>query len=76
LYRYNPELELKGKSPLQIDSKVPNRHISEFMYNENRFKMLQKTNPDRAKELLNRAEEDAKNKFAYYSKIADLTKEG
>ena len=45
------------------------------MYNENRFKMLQKTNPDRAKDLLNKAEEEAKNKFAYYSKIANLTKE-
>ncbi len=75
LYRYNPELALKGKSPLQLDSKVPNRHISEFMYNENRFKMLKKTNPERAEHLLNRAEEDAKNKFAYYSKIANLTKE-
>ena len=56
LYRYNPDLELKGKSPLQIDSKVPNRHISEFMYNENRFKTLQKTNPERAEDLLNKAE--------------------
>ena len=75
LYRYNPDLELKGKSPLQIDSKVPNRHISEFMYNESRFKTLQKTNPERAEDLLNKAEEEAKNKFAYYSKIANLTKE-
>jgi len=75
LYRYNPELETKGKSPLQLDSKVPNRHISEFMYNENRFKILQKTNPERAEQLLNRAEEDAKNKYAYYSKIASIKKE-
>ena len=58
---------------MQIDSKVPNRHISEFMYNENIFKTLQKTNPERAEDLLNK-EEDAKNKYAYYSKLADIAK--
>ena len=30
-------------------------------------------NPDRAEDLLNKAEEDAKNKFTYYSKIANIT---
>ena len=32
-------------------------------------------NPDRAEDLLNKAEEDAKNKFTYYSKIANITQE-
>ncbi len=43
------------------------------MYNENRFKTLQKTNPERAEDLLNK-EEDAKNKYAYYSKLANIAK--
>ncbi len=72
LFRYNPELQEKGKNPLSLDSKPPTLHIKEYIYRENRFKMLTKSMPDRAKELLDKADVHAKDQYDYYQKLARL----
>ncbi|NLE00012.1 MAG: pyruvate:ferredoxin (flavodoxin) oxidoreductase, partial [Fibrobacter sp.] len=36
LYRYNPDLALKGQNPLLLDSKDPTISLSDYVYNENR----------------------------------------
>lgn len=56
LYRYNPANVLEGKNPLKLDSKKPKSELKEFLYHENRFKMLTKSMPERAEELLQKAE--------------------
>ncbi|HHJ06230.1 MAG TPA: pyruvate:ferredoxin (flavodoxin) oxidoreductase, partial [Anaerolineae bacterium] len=52
LYRFNPEWRAQGKKPLKLDSKAPKIPLEDYMYNENRFRMLTKSNPERAKKLL------------------------
>jgi pyruvate-ferredoxin/flavodoxin oxidoreductase len=52
LYRYDPRLKKEGKNPLQIDSKPPKVPLEEYVYNENRYRMLQKSNPAVAAQLL------------------------
>jgi len=60
LYRYNPEKTLEGKNPLTIDSKEPSAPLSEFTAGENRFRILQKANPEAYEKLI--ASADAENK--------------
>ena len=73
LYRYNPALSAESKNPLQLDSKAPTISLEEFAYGENRWKTLQKSNPDAAAELMKRASVSTANRFAYFQKLAALT---
>lgn len=57
LYRFNPSLKGKGKNPLVIDSKDPKIQLKDYVYNENRYRMLLKTNPEAAAKLLKGAQE-------------------
>jgi pyruvate-ferredoxin/flavodoxin oxidoreductase len=70
LYRYNPELVKQGKNPLQLDSRTPRIPLEESMYLENRFKMLTKTNPEVAKQLLKEAQTDVNLRWQMYQYLA------
>ncbi|NEO54920.1 MAG: pyruvate:ferredoxin (flavodoxin) oxidoreductase [Okeania sp. SIO3B5] len=70
LYRYNPDLVQKGKNPLQLDMRSPKKPVGESMYQENRFKMLTKSKPADAKELLAQAQEDVNTRYAMYEYLA------
>ncbi|NOZ04003.1 MAG: pyruvate:ferredoxin (flavodoxin) oxidoreductase [FCB group bacterium] len=72
LFRYNPQLTEKGKNPLVLDSKTPKLHLSEFAYKENRFKMLTKSMPERAKRLLEEADRRAKEHYDFYQKMSKM----
>ncbi|MCX5644147.1 MAG: hypothetical protein NTZ17_05610, partial [Phycisphaerae bacterium] len=71
-YRYNPELRAQGKNPLQMDSKTPTMKYSEFAAGENRFRILQKAEPERYKALMEKADQLVAAKFDYYAKLAGL----
>ncbi|HEY9168121.1 MAG TPA: pyruvate:ferredoxin (flavodoxin) oxidoreductase [Lutibacter sp.] len=55
LFRFNPLAE-KGKR-FKLDSKAPSAPVSEFMYRETRFTRVVNENPELAKELLDKAQE-------------------
>jgi pyruvate-ferredoxin/flavodoxin oxidoreductase len=71
LYRYNPELIQQGKNPFQLDSKEGTRDLAEYMYSENRFKMLTKADPETASRLLEEAKEENRQRYAKYKYLAD-----
>lgn len=71
LFRYNPLLKEQGKNPLQLDSKELSADIGEYMYNEIRFRSLKDKDPATAELLLNKARQDAKEKYSYYRYLAD-----
>jgi pyruvate-ferredoxin/flavodoxin oxidoreductase len=75
LYRYNPALATEGKNPLQLDSKSPTTSFEEYAYGENRYRVLQKTNPKAAAVLMKKATAWTANRFEYYQKLAELTYE-
>ncbi|MDD7313336.1 MAG: pyruvate:ferredoxin (flavodoxin) oxidoreductase [bacterium] len=62
LYRYNPENIKEGKAPLSLDSKAPSKPLSDYMANETRFQIVNKQNPERYETLLNKAQENVKEK--------------
>jgi pyruvate-ferredoxin/flavodoxin oxidoreductase len=70
LYRYNPDLEERGENPLTLDSHGPKIPVEQYMAMENRFKMLGKSNPEAAKQLIAEAQEDINARWAYYSYLA------
>jgi pyruvate-ferredoxin/flavodoxin oxidoreductase len=72
LYRYNPELVKEGKNPLQLDSKKPKIRFEEYAYQETRFKMLTKINPEAARKLLTEAQHDVDQRWNYYEQLAAI----
>lgn len=75
LYRYNPALTAEGKNPLQLDSKSPTTSFEDYAYGENRYKVLQKSNPEGAALLMKKATAWTASRFEYYQKLAALTYE-
>jgi pyruvate-ferredoxin/flavodoxin oxidoreductase len=70
LYRYNPALKAEGKNPLQLDSKPPKIPLRDFFYSENRYRVLQQSNPAVAAQLLAQAQEIVKDRWQYYEWMA------
>ncbi len=66
LFRYNPSLVAQGKNPFQLDSRPPTIKLKDYIYNETRYSMLAKSNPEEAKKLLALAEEDVSSRFKLY----------
>jgi len=72
LFRYNPALAEEGKNPLKLDSKAPKIKLEDYIYNETRYKMLTKSHPEIAKELLALAQEEVNKRWKYYEQLASL----
>ena len=72
MYRYDPRLATQGQNPLIIESKEPSIPISQYAYNETRYKMLIQMNEDRAEELMKEAQHDAKSRWTLYQQMASM----
>jgi len=72
LYRYNPDLALQGKNPLQIDSKDPTLPLAEYALNENRYKILQRANPEASERLLGKAQKNVTAKLKLLKSLAEM----
>ena len=70
LYRFNPALKAEGKNPFQLDSKAPKIPLKDYIYNETRYSVLTRTNPEAAALLLAHAEEAVKERWARYEQLA------
>ncbi|MBM3181554.1 MAG: pyruvate:ferredoxin (flavodoxin) oxidoreductase [Chloroflexi bacterium] len=72
MYRYDPRLIEEGKNPLVIESKEPSIPISQYAYNETRYKMLTQMDEARAEELMKEAQQDAKSRWTLYQQMASM----
>lgn len=70
LFRYNPALLDEGKNPLILDSAVPKVSFQDEANRQQRFKILQKTNPAEAERLIKLAQQDIDRKWAVYETLA------
>jgi pyruvate-ferredoxin/flavodoxin oxidoreductase len=70
LFRYDPRLKEAGKNPLQLDSRAPKIPLEQYIYNENRYRMLTKTNPAAAEELLVSAQQAVLERWHRYEELA------
>ena len=72
LFRFNPENVKEGKNPLKLDSKAPKIKLEDYIYNETRYKMLTKSHPKEAAELLKHAQEDVLKRWKIYEQMANF----
>jgi pyruvate-ferredoxin/flavodoxin oxidoreductase len=70
LYRYHPERGLAGENPLILDSRTPTRKVKDYLMQQTRFKMLQKSHPEHAKVLWQEAQQDAEARYRLYEYMA------
>jgi pyruvate-ferredoxin/flavodoxin oxidoreductase len=67
LMRYNPALRLEGKNPFILDSKAPSIPFKQYAYQEARYTMLVRSDPEAARELLKAAQDDVERQWRVYS---------
>ena len=72
LVRYNPGLRLEGKNPFQLDSRPPSIPLKQYSYQESRYTMLARLDPEGAKRLLHEAEEDVHRMWDLYHYFAQM----
>jgi pyruvate-ferredoxin/flavodoxin oxidoreductase len=76
LFRYNPNLVKAGRPPFQLDSKAPTMPLEKYSYNEARYTMLAHSNPDSAKQLLERAQQNVNSRWKFYEQLAATLSSG
>jgi len=76
LYRYDPRLTDEGKNPFILDSKEPTGDLREFLMGEVRYSSLTRTFPENAERLFEKAEQDAKARYALYKRMAAQEEKG
>ncbi len=72
MFRFDPRRAAEGKNPLQMDSKDPSISFEQYAYQETRYKMLTKSNPEAAKALLAEASSDAAKRVEFYKQMAQI----
>jgi len=70
LIRYNPALRAAGHKPFVLDSVGPTIPLPEYAYNENRYKMLTKTNPEEAERMMQMAQATVNRRWETYEHLA------
>jgi pyruvate-ferredoxin/flavodoxin oxidoreductase len=72
LIRYNPGLRKEGKNPFQLDSKAPSIPLKDYAYQEARYTILARSNPQAARDLLRMAQEDVDRQWRVYANRAGM----
>ena len=70
LVRYNPLLRKKGRRPFILDSTRPSRPLTDFAYNEQRYKQLQKNHPQEAARLMQLAQDSLDLRWQTYEHMS------
>ncbi|MDT5061373.1 MAG: pyruvate-ferredoxin/flavodoxin oxidoreductase [Acidobacteriota bacterium] len=71
LYRYNPALAEAGKNPFKLDSSAPKIPLQDYIYTEGRYRMLQQSDPEVAKVLLEKAQKAVEQRWQNYKQLAE-----
>ncbi|MCG8510609.1 MAG: pyruvate:ferredoxin (flavodoxin) oxidoreductase [Rhodospirillales bacterium] len=73
LYRYDPRKLGTGEKPLSLDSKPAKIPLTDFLETENRFRIIERKDPERFKQLVADAELEQLRRRAVYEKLAELS---
>ena len=76
LYRFDPRRAAAGEPPLHLDIGAPKTSARDYMRNETRFRMVEKSDPRRFARLLEAAERDARRRFSVYQQLAGVSLSG
>ena len=73
LLRYDPRRSVQGDNPLKLDSKEPSIPFADFARTEIRFSMLERSQPDRSRAFLEKAEEQARARYHQYKQRSETS---
>jgi pyruvate-ferredoxin/flavodoxin oxidoreductase len=73
LYRYDPRRLMRGEPPLVIDAPPGRVNVADYMRNETRFRMVEKIDPQRFRQLSLAARHHAARRVALYEQLARIT---
>ena len=73
LYRFDPRRLEKGEPPLHLDYGRPKARVADYMRNEARFRVVERTDPARFRQFLKEAQEAAQKRYAVYEQLAGIT---
>jgi len=73
LFRYDPRRVAAGEPPLHLDYGPPRGRVADYMRNEARFRVIERTNPDRFRRFLKASQEAADERYAVYRQLAGVT---
>jgi pyruvate-ferredoxin/flavodoxin oxidoreductase len=76
LFRYDPRRLAEGKNPMQLDSQPPSIPLEQYLYSEGRFAMLAQSHPEAAKELLEEARRDVRDRWRLYEAFSHMANAG
>jgi pyruvate-ferredoxin/flavodoxin oxidoreductase len=69
-------MRLEGKNPFQLDSKAPSMPLKDYVYQEARYTILARSNPEAAAQLLREAQEDVQRRWLVYESRAAMPGNG
>jgi pyruvate-ferredoxin/flavodoxin oxidoreductase len=72
LWRFDPRLKDQGKNPFILDSKEPTESYIDFIKGEARYTVLMNQFPEEAERLFAKAEDDAKERYQTYVRMANM----
>ncbi len=70
--RYDPRRREEGKNPLTLDNKEPSLPLEDYIYGENRYRILQRAHPEEAARLLERARAENAYRWKLYRHMAAM----
>jgi pyruvate-ferredoxin/flavodoxin oxidoreductase len=72
LYRFDPRRAALELPPLQLDSGPPKVDPAQYMRNETRFRITEKTDPPRYQRLLRAARQATRQRWSLYQDLAGI----
>jgi len=73
LYRFDPRRLAKGGPPMHLDYGPPKGRVADYMRNESRFRVVERTDPARFRRFLQEAQTAAQQRYALYRQLAGIT---
>ncbi|HET6957674.1 MAG TPA: thiamine pyrophosphate-dependent enzyme, partial [Vicinamibacterales bacterium] len=73
LYRFDPRRAYKGEPPLHLDYGPPKVKVADYLRNESRFRMVERSNPDAYKNFVAESQAAALRRYAVYEQLAGIT---
>jgi pyruvate-ferredoxin/flavodoxin oxidoreductase len=72
LYRFDPRRIPKGEAPLHLDYGPPKARVEDYLRNESRFRMVERSNPALYKSFVEESQKAAERRFLVYSQLAGI----
>jgi pyruvate-ferredoxin/flavodoxin oxidoreductase len=72
LYRFDPRRISKGEPPLDLDYGPPKAKVADYMHNEARFRMIERSDPQRYKQFVEDSQAAAERRYLVYQQLAGM----